>query len=284
MLEDIDVLIFDIQDVGSRFYTYIYTMAYAMEAAQENDIEFVVLDRPNPLGGRQVVGPILEEEYKSFVGMYPIPIIHGMTVGEIAQLFNNEFEINTNLTVISMDGWEREMKFVDTNLPWILPSPNMPTIDTAIVYPGTALFEGTNISEGRGTTKPFELIGAPFIDAEKFASTLNELDLGGVNFRPVYFTPMFSKHEGELSGGVELIISDVASFNPIDTVLHMIQVLQNEYPDDFEFLDNNFFYSLIGNNWVKEELENNTDIETITDMWEDNLEEFKSLRMEYLLY
>lgn len=255
-----------------------------MEAAQENDIEFVVLDRPNPLGGRQVVGPILEEEYKSFVGMYPIPIIHGMTVGEIAQLFNNEFEINTNLTVISMDGWEREMKFVDTNLPWILPSPNMPTIDTAIVYPGTALFEGTNISEGRGTTKPFELIGAPFIDAEKFASTLNELDLGGVNFRPVYFTPMFSKHEGELSGGVELIISDVASFNPIDTVLHMIQVLQNEYPDDFEFLDNNFFYSLIGNNWVKEELENNTDIETITDMWEDNLEEFKSLRMEYLLY
>lgn len=284
MLEDIDVLIFDIQDVGSRFYTYIYTMAYAMEAAQENDIGFVVLDRPNPLGGRQVVGPILEEEYKSFVGMYPIPIIHGMTVGEIAQLFNNEFEINTNLTVISMDGWEREMKFVDTNLPWILPSPNMPTIDTAIVYPGTALFEGTNISEGRGTTKPFELIGAPFIDAEKFASTLNELDLGGVNFRPVYFTPMFSKHEGELSGGVELIISDAASFNPIDTVLHMIQVLQNEYPDDFEFLDNNFFYSLIGNNWVKEELENNTDIETITDMWEDNLEEFKSLRMEYLLY
>lgn len=284
MLEDIDVLIFDIQDVGARFYTYIYTMAYAMKAAQENNIEFVVLDRPNPLGGQQIGGPILEEEYKSFVGMYSIPIIHGMTVGEIAQLFNNEFGIKADLTIISMEHWEREMKYTETKLPWILPSPNMPTINTAIVYPGTALFEGTNISEGRGTTKPFELIGAPFIDAERFSSILNELDLVGVDFRPVYFTPMFSKYEGELSGGVELMVSDTEIFDPINTALHMIRTLQNEYPNDFEFLDNDFFYSLIGNNWVKEELENNTDIETITDMWEDNLEEFKSLRMEYLLY
>lgn len=163
MLEGIDTLLFDIQDVGTRFYTYIYTMAYAMEAAAENDIEFIVLDRPNPISGTKVEGPVLESEYKSFVGNYEIPLRHGMTVGELAKLFNEEFDIGADLTVVEMNGWKRNMYYEDTGLEFVLPSPNMPTTDTALVYPGAALIEGTNVSEGRGTTKPFQLLGAPLL-------------------------------------------------------------------------------------------------------------------------
>src|SRR5690625_3902019 len=170
MLEDVDVLIFDIQDVGARFYTYIYTMAYAMEAAQENELEFVVLDRPNPISGYDVEGPVLDPEYASFVGNYPIPLRHAMTVGELALFFNEEFDINADMTVVEMTGWERGMYYDDTDLEFVLPSPNMPTLDTALVYPGTALIEGTNLSEGRGTTKPFELLGAPFVNSTEFAA------------------------------------------------------------------------------------------------------------------
>lgn len=180
MLEGVDVLLFDIQDVGTRFYTYIYTMAYAMEAAAENDIEFMVLDRPNPIGGVSVEGPVLDPDYSSFVGLYPIPLRHGMTVGELALLFNDEFDIGADLSVVEMNGWERSDYYDDTPLEWVLPSPNMPTLDTAAVYPGAALIEGTNVSEGRGTTKPFELIGAPFIDGVDLAEQLNNAGLPGV--------------------------------------------------------------------------------------------------------
>ncbi|MBB6451285.1 uncharacterized protein YbbC (DUF1343 family) [Geomicrobium halophilum] len=282
MLEDVDILLFDIQDVGARFYTYIYTMAYAMEAAGENDIGMMVLDRPNPLSGLGVEGPVLEPEYSSFVGMYPIPLHHGMTVGELAMLFNEEFNLDADLTVVEMEGWEREMYYDDTPLEWVLPSPNMPTFDTSIVYPGAALIEGTNVSEGRGTTKPFELIGAPFIDGTELAEDLNALDLPGVQFRAAYFTPMFSKHEGELSGGIEIHVQDLEEYEPIETGLHIVKMIHDTYPDEFEFTD--FFDSLIGNSWIREELENGTAIEEITGMWEEELEEFKQTRIDYLLY
>lgn len=289
MLENVDVLLFDIQDVGTRFYTYIYTMAYAMEAAKENDIPFIVLDRPNPLGGVKVEGPVLESEYKSFVGNYEIPLRHGMTVGELAMLFNEEFNIGADLTVIEMDRWKRTMNYEETPLEFVMPSPNMPTLDTAFVYPGAALIEGTNVSEGRGTTKPFELIGAPFINSDDLAAKLNSLNLPGVKFRAASFTPTFSKHSGKLSHGIEIHITDYESFEPIVTGLHIVKTIHDMYPEDFEFRAEDskgisFFDLLTGNGWIREEIEAGTSVEEIQFMWEDELKEFKQVREKYLLY
>ncbi|MFC4023904.1 exo-beta-N-acetylmuramidase NamZ domain-containing protein [Oceanobacillus longus] len=289
MLENVDVLLFDIQDVGTRFYTYIYTMAYAMEAAQENNIEFIVLDRPNPLGGHKVEGPVLETEYASFVGNYPIPLRHGMTVGELAKLFNEEFEIGADLTVVEMDGWKRNMYYDDTNLEFVLPSPNMPTLDTALVYPGAALIEGTNLSEGRGTTKPFELIGAPFVNSTEFAAALNELELPGVAFRAASFTPSISKHAGTLSHGVQIHIKNKKSYKPVETGLHIVKTLHDMYPEDFEFRAENsagisFFDNLIGNGWIREAIENGESVKDMEKEWKDELKEFKQVRKDYLIY
>ncbi|MDO6657326.1 DUF1343 domain-containing protein [Anaerobacillus sp. 1_MG-2023] len=289
MLEGIDVLLFDIQDVGTRFYTYIYTMAYAMEAASENDIEFIVLDRPNPLGGEAVEGPVLDDEYASFVGKYEIPLRHGMTVGELASLFNEEFEIGADLTVIEMDKWKRDMYYDDTPLEWVLPSPNMPTLDTALAYPGAALIEGTNVSEGRGTTKPFELIGAPFINATELASELNELKLPGVDFRAASFTPSFSKHAGELTHGVQIHVTDKEAFKPVKTGLSLVKTIHDLYPEDFEFRAENsagvsFFDLLVGNGWIREGIENGDSVKKMEKQWEDDLKDFKEVREDYLLY
>ncbi|HET7616713.1 MAG TPA: DUF1343 domain-containing protein, partial [Bacillales bacterium] len=201
MLENVDVLLFDIQDVGTRYYTYIYTMAYAMQAAAENGIPFVVLDRPNPLGGTKVQGPVLDPDFSSFVGMYPIALRYGMTVGELAKYFNNEFNIGADLHVVKMQGWNRSMTYQDTSLQFVMPSPNMPTVKTALVYPGMALIEGTNVSEGRGTTRPFELTGAPWINAKDLTDALNAKHLPGVRFRAAHFTPTFSKYNGEMCNG-----------------------------------------------------------------------------------
>ncbi|WP_173917930.1 exo-beta-N-acetylmuramidase NamZ domain-containing protein [Halobacillus sp. Marseille-Q1614] len=289
MLEDIDVLLFDIQDVGTRFYTYIYTMAYAMEAAQENDIPFIVLDRPNPLGGEKVEGPVLEEPYKSFVGNYEIPLRHGMTVGELAKFFNEEFEIGADLTVVEMNKWKRNMYYDDTPLQFVAPSPNMPTTTTALVYPGAALIEGTNVSEGRGTTQPFELIGAPFINSTELAAELNELNLPGVMFRAASFTPTFSKHAGKLSNGIQIHVTHKESFQPIETGLHIVKTIHDMYPEDFAFRAENasgisFFDNLIGNGWVREAIENGESVEEIQAQWQDELIEFKEVRENYLLY
>ncbi|WP_059103019.1 exo-beta-N-acetylmuramidase NamZ family protein [Shouchella shacheensis] len=289
MLEDVDVLVFDIQDVGTRFYTYIYTMANAMEAAEEQNIEFIVLDRPNPLGGESVAGPVLEPEYASFIGQYRIPIRHGMTVGELATLFNEEFEIDADVTVVEMEGWQREMTYDDTGLEWVLPSPNMPTTDSAVVYPGGAWFEGTNVSEGRGTAKPFELIGAPFIDGTELAAALNALDLPGVAFRASYFTPQFSKHAGELSGGIEIHVTDKDAFEPVSAGLHMVKTIQDMYPEDFEFRAEDsegisFFDNLVGNGWIREAIEAGTSAEEIEERWQEDVAEFENLREDYLLY
>ncbi|MDR4926647.1 DUF1343 domain-containing protein [Peribacillus simplex] len=284
MLKDVEVLVFDIQDVGTRYYTYIYTMAYAMEAAKENDIPFIVLDRPNPQGGESVDGPVLEPEFSSFVGLYPIPLKHGMTVGELATLFNKEFKIGADLKVIKMKGWKRDMDYDETGLPFVLPSPNMPTVSTTFVYPATGLIEGTNVSEGRGTTKPFELIGAPYINSDELAGKLNALRLPGVKFRAASFTPTFSKHAGKLSHGVEIYITDREEFKAVPTGLHIIKTIQDLYPGDFEFLAANNFNLLIGNGWVMSRIEEGSSVNEIMKEYQAKQDAFKKVRKNYLLY
>lgn len=284
MLKDVEVLVFDIQDVGTRYYTYIYTMAYAMEAARENDIPFIVLDRPNPQGGESVDGPVLEPEFSSFVGLYPIPLKHGMTVGELATLFNKEFKIGADLKVIKMKGWKRDMDYDDTGLPFVLPSPNMPTVSTTFVYPATGLIEGTNVSEGRGTTKPFELIGAPYINSDELAGKLNALRLPGVKFRAASFTPTFSKHAGKLSHGVEIYITDREAFKAVPTGLHIIKTIQDLYPGDFEFLAANNFNLLIGNGWIMSRIKEGSTVNEILKEYQVKQDAFKKVRKNYLLY
>jgi uncharacterized protein YbbC (DUF1343 family) len=284
MLKDVEVLVFDIQDVGTRYYTYIYTMAYAMEAAKENDIPFIVLDRPNPQGGESVDGPVLEPEFSSFVGLYPIPLKHGMTVGELATLFNKEFKIGADLKVIKMKGWKRDMDYDDTGLPFVLPSPNMPAVSTTFVYPATGLIEGTNVSEGRGTTKPFELIGAPYINSDELAGKLNALRLPGVKFRAASFTPTFSKHAGKLSHGVEIYITDREEFKAVPTGLHIIKTIQDLYPDDFEFLAANNFNLLIGNGWIMSRIKEGSTVNEILKEYQVKQDAFKKVRKNYLLY
>lgn len=282
MLKDVDLLIFDIQDVGVRFYTYIYTMAYVLKAAKENGIEIIVLDRPNPLGGLVVEGPVLEKGYESFVGLFPIPTRHGMTIGELANYFNEKFEINGDLTVIPMKNWKRSMTYKDTGLEFVLPSPNIPTEETIYIYLGSAIFEGTNISEGRGTTKPFQFVGAPFINGRQFTQKLNSLNLPGVRFRQVSFTPSISKYQGELCHGVEIHIINPKDFNGINTGLYMVKTLNEMYPNNFKITS--FFDNLMGNSWVRQDILKGLSIEEIESKWEPSLNEFKDIRKKYLIY
>ncbi len=282
MLENVDVLVFDIQDVGTRFYTYIYTMALAMEAAEEKGIPFVVLDRPNPLGGKAIEGPVLDPGFASFVGQYAIPLRHGMTVGELAKLFNKEFNIDADLKVVKMKGWKRNSYFDETGLQFVMPSPNMPTLETALVYPGTALIEGTNVSEGRGTSKPFELIGAPFINSTELAASLNNLNLPGVKFRAASFTPTFSKHSGKLSHGVQVHVTDRTKYQPVETGLHIVKTLKDLYPEDVKLTS--FFDNLIGNGWIRPGIENGMTVEEMKARWAKDLKQFEKVRKGYLLY
>lgn len=230
MLDGLDVLVVDLQDVGTRVYTFVYTMANCLRAAARRGLPVIVCDRPNPITGLDVEGPMLEPGYESFVGLYPIPLRHGMTIGELAQLFNQEFGIGAMLDVQRMEGWRRDMWWEDTGLPWVIPSPNMPTVDTAVVYPGMVLFEGTLLSEGRGTTRPFELVGAPGIDAEAFAAGLNALALPGVHFRPAYFEPTFQKHAGVLCGGCQLHVTDRRAFRSVDAAAALLCAFRDALP------------------------------------------------------
>lgn len=234
MLDEIDVFAIDIQDVGSRFYTYIYSLAYIMQACKEYDKTVVVLDRPNPIGGEMVEGNILDLQFRSFIGYYPMVQRHGMTIGEIARIFNNEYEIGCNLEVIPMLNWQREMFFEDTKLPWVYPSPNLPKVDSAFVYNATCIFEGTNVSEGRGTAVPFELVGAPWVKPERLADALNGFQLPGVYFRPQYYTPTFSKYKDELCGGVFVHVLDRKNFMPVKTGWTMLEVIRTMYPEHFK--------------------------------------------------
>lgn len=228
MLKGIDVLAFDIQDIGARSYTYVYTMAYAMQSAREMNIPFVVFDRPNPVGGEQVEGGLLQPAYSSFIGLYPIPVRHGLTVGELARLFNEEFGIGVKLTVVPMQGWQRRMQQVDTGLPWLMTSPNIPTPDSALVYNATALFGGSNVSEGIGTTRPFELVGAPWLDGQKLADRLNSLRLSGVYFRPVHFTPQWGKYQGRVCSGVQIHLKDRNRFSAVPVGLRLLEAIREQ--------------------------------------------------------
>lgn len=285
MVDRIDALIFDIQDMGTRVYTYIATMAYSMEVSAEYGIDFIVLDRPNPINGQDMEGPILEyPEFSSYVGLYPIPMRHGMTAGELAILFNDKFlEKKARLTIIPMEGWERKMWYDETRLAWVIPSPNMPTLDTATVYPGQVLWEGTNISEGRGTTKPFENFGAPWIDGYELTKRLNELLLPGVRFREAWFTPTFSKYRGELCGGAQIHVTDRNRYRPFASTLYIIKTVMDMYPDRFKF-HADYIDKLMGTSKVREALEKGTDIKDILKNYEEPLNNFSKLRKSYLLY
>lgn len=287
MLENIDVLAFDIQDAGARFYTYIYTMAYAMESAAESGKTFVVFDRPNPIGGEEVEGNILNLEYKSFIGLYPITQRYGLTVGELAKLFNEEFKIGCELVVVPVENWCREMYYDETGLNFISPSPNLPTVDTAVVYTGTAIFEGTNISEGRGTTKPFELIGAPWLDAYKLSEAMNAMEIPGVFFRPVYFTPTFSKHNGQLCRGVQLHVRDRKVFKPIKAGLSLFYKIRELSGDKFEITPpfsekgKNIIDYCTGGSYIRE---NKYDLNRVLEMWEKEALAFKNIKKKYEIY
>ena len=208
VLKNIDILVCDLQDVGSRYYTFVWTMALAMQACAKFGKKFIVLDRPNPINGVTLEGPLLDMNYASFVGLYPVPVRHGLTIGEMASWLNERFSIGADLQVIRMKGWKRRMYFGDTGLPWVLPSPNMPTVDTAVVYPGGCLIEGTNLSEGRGTTRPFEIVGAPYINPDQLAGLLNRDKLPGVTFRACRFEPTFHKFKEEPCGGIQIHVKD----------------------------------------------------------------------------
>ena len=235
MLGDLDVLLIDLQDIGTRYYTFIWTMFLCLRACEEKGLPVVVLDRPNPINGITSEGPTLDPAYRSFVGLHPLPVRHGKTIGELAELFREEVFPRCALTVLPMKGWKREMWFDQTGLPWVMPSPNMPTLNTATVYSGMCLLEGTNISEGRGTTRPFELFGAPFIDAEKLAHELNHLQLPGAHFRAAWFRPGFQKFAGELCGGAQLHVLDRDRFAPYRTGLEIIRTIRRMYREFFEW-------------------------------------------------
>lgn len=285
MIENIDVLVFDIQDVGTRIYTYIATMAYAMQACAEYNKEFIVLDRPNPINGIDMEGPVLEyPEFSSFVGLYPIPVRHGMTVGELARLFHSKFQSQkTNLTVVPMMGWERSMWFDETALPWISPSPNMPSLNTAIVYPGQVFLEGTNVSEGRGTRKPFELFGAPWIDGVLLSRVLNGLELPGVQFGEISFTPQFSKYKDKVCGGAQIHVADRNQFRPFETSMNIIQTVKKIYAGKFR-IHPEYFDRIMGNRKAREALEAHQTFSEIINKASSDIEAFRELRDPNLFY
>ena len=294
MLQSVDVMVFDLQDVGTRVYTYVATMAYAMQAAADAGIPFIVLDRPNPIGGVTMEGPILEyPQHSSFIGLYPVPLRHGMTAGELARLFNEKFlPRKADLTVASMEGWRRGDWFDDTALPWVLPSPNLPTLEAATVYPGQVLLEGTNLSEGRGTTKPFELFGAPWIDGYVLARELNVLARGatgsaaalpGVVFREAWFTPTFSKFAGQRCGGCQLHVTDRDAFRSIATTLAMLQVVRKLHGAKLE-LHADYFDKVMGTSSVREAFERGESFEHIVQGFAPGIAEFANRREPFLLY
>jgi uncharacterized protein YbbC (DUF1343 family) len=292
MLADVDVLVFDVQDVGTRVYTFVYTMALAMEAARECGKRFIVLDRPNPINGIDIEGNIHEPEFRSFVGMYPIPMRHAMTAGELAQMFNSEFGINCDLEVIKMEGWRRAMWFEDTGLPWVLPSPNIPTVDTTVVYPGSVMIEGTTLSEGRGTTKPFEIIGAPYIEPQALIERLAEDHLPGAIFRPMHFEPTFHKFKGELCGGIQIHVTDRQAFKPVITGVAITNAIRNLYPNEFswkqppyEYVHDKLPFDVInGTASLREMIEAGAATREIEESWRAGLDQFASRRRSYLLY
>lgn len=287
MLKGIDILLFDMQDVGARFYTYHSTLLYVLRAAAKAGIEVVVLDRPNPLGGVLVEGPMLEPPYASFVGIFAMPAVHGMTMAELGRMFVGEEKLKVKLSVVRMQGWWRDMPpYFAWDLRWTPPSPNMPTPKTATVYPGTALFEGTNVSEGRGSEKPFEYIGAPFIDSAALIARLEAAKLPGVAFKPVSFTPTISKFVGEKCNGAWVIPTNRDKFQPFRTGVAMVKAVHDLYPGQFKFREGNpsYFDQLAGVGYIREDILAGKSVDEIEAKWQPGLEAFREKRKKYLLY
>ena len=292
MLSDVDVLVFDLQDVGCRIYTFIYTLANCMRVAGQLGKRVIVCDRPNPITGEFVEGNILEPEFASFVGQFPLATRHGMTVGELSQMFVGKFGVSCDLDVVSMKGWERSDWLDQTDAPWIMPSPNMPTLHTATVFPGTVHIEGTQVSEGRGTTRPFELVGAPYVVGDDLAASLNQLRLPGVHFRACGFRPTFQKHGEKTCGGVQIHVIDRSRFQPVITGIAIVKVIYELYPNDFQWkeppyeyvFDKNPFDVVAGSATLRSQIETSTPLADIQESWQAQLSEFNVHREAYLLY
>jgi uncharacterized protein YbbC (DUF1343 family) len=279
----VDTVVFDIQDVGARFYTYIWTLYDCMEAARLAGKRFVVLDRPNPVTGRAALGPVLHKEFATFVGRQPIAQAHGMTVAELARLFNGEFLTEpVPLSTVTMSGWKRSEFYDDSGLPWVPPSPNMPTPETALVYSGTCLFEGTNLSEGRGTTRPFELLGAEGVD-RRWAAAANELALPGVRFREAYFAPTFSKFQGKTIGGVQVHVHDRAAFDPVRTGIALLVTAKKVW-SGFAWRPDNWIDKLTGSARVRTMIDAGAGTDDVVAGWQEDLAAFRRTRRKYLLY
>ncbi len=288
MLDKVDVILIDIQDIGIRAYTYIYTMALVMEAAAENNKQVIVLDRPNPLGGVKLEGNLLEKGFESFVGMYPIPYRHGMTIGELARYFNEEFNIHCDLQVIPLLGWQREMLWDQTGLLWVPTSPHVPHWQTVLYMGATGTIgELHTVSEGVGYTSPFELVGAPWIDGYSFAQALNKLNLPGVIFRPLYFKPYYASFKGQVCQGVQLHITDVHTFNSYQTGLYILQTILQLYPEHDPFQNEHrisMFKKVIGCDWIIKDLKAGKSVSQIAVKWQDDLNRFRKQREKYLMY
>lgn len=289
MLEDVDVLVYDAQDVGARFYTFTYTMCYCMEAAAQNGKPFIVLDRPNPVKGTVVDGKVLEPEVASGIGRHAIPDRHGMTIGELAMMFNDTLGYGADLHVVKCEGWTRDMWFDQTGLQWVAPSPNMPTVDTTLAFTITCMIEGTNCSEGRGICRPFEQVGAPFVDAYKLTDYLNALSLPGVRFRPVHFIPHLSKHQGKSCNGVQVHFIDRDAVQTVRTGLHIVKGLHDLHPGEFEFREpgpsgNSHFDLVAGTRKTRAAIASGTPVDEIVGSWQEELRQFAMIRQRRLLY
>ena len=296
LMADLDVLVFDIQDVGARYYTYVYTMAFCMEAAGKVSVPVVVCDRPNPIGGVAVQGNTVHEGFASFVGQFPIANRHGMTAGELAHFFRDECGVACDLKVVQMEGWQRAMYYDDCGLPWVQPSPNMPTADTALVYPGMCLFEGTLLSEGRGATRPFEVVGAPYIDGQRWAADaqqrLNAAGESGVVFRPLVFEPTFHKYEGQACGGVQLHVTDRGLLSPLLAAVALLQSAWALWPQQvrwrtevYEFVKEPIAIDLLaGSDALRHEIEQGVPLATVRARWADEVQVFAEGRSRHLLY
>lgn len=292
MLDGIDTMVIDLPDVGSRYYTFLWTALLTLQACGEKGIKVILLDRPNPLGGTTIEGPLLDEEYKSFVGLYPLVVRHGMTIGEIMTMIVDEQAISVDLQVVKLTGWRREMWFDESGLPWVMPSPNMPTLDSAIVYPGFCLLEGTNLSEGRGTTRPFELFGAPFIDPGVIVEDLRREALAGVVFRPACFEPTFQKHSGKVCGGAQMHVINRKKFSSLAAVAALLKAVQRRYPGHFRWKEPPYEYEyeklpfdiLAGGTRLRHHIEQDAPLSEITAEWKKDERAFRARRKKYLLY
>ncbi len=292
MIQDLDAVLIDLPDVGARPYTYIWTALLMMRACASAGVRVTVCDRPNPIGGSAVEGPLLDERYTSFVGLHPLPMRHGLTIGEALGMMNETQGIGCDLDIIRMRGWKRSMYHEETGQPWIMPSPNMPSPETAVVYPGGVLLEGTNISEGRGTTRPFELVGAPWIEPREFARKLSSRGIEGAFFRPVHFTPAWDKYEGQVCGGVQVHVTKRKAYRPVRCYAGIIAAAATLYPGHFAWSEPPYEYEfehhpidvISGDSSLRETIDAERKLETLFDEWRGNERSFSRRRRPFLLY